>query len=123
MHTWFVGVRCVELCASLPGSGAERVLTLITGASHRERIGDWVEERRFTIEVLDPPRFARSWCGRIELAPRQDGTRIDWRIDWTVVGGRLGALLDRALVVPVLQFALSLSLVRLRHQLARTGAR
>ena len=116
MPRWFLGVRRVEL-ATAPGEGAQRVLTLVTRQSMRERIFDWSEEKGFSLEVLDPPPLSHDWLCRIELESQDDATLIRWVLRWRSRFGAAGWLLHCLLVKPVVDVALVLSLRRLRSQL------
>lgn len=117
LHTWFFGVRSVRVLSPRLGTGARRVLTLNTGKKHLEEVAEWVEGRRYTIEVKDPPVFAKSWRGIVELESSHATSSVIWRLVWTVKLGRAGVILDHLLVVPVLWAALWWSLRRLRRQL------
>jgi hypothetical protein len=119
MHEWFVGVARVALREpNRPlATGSERTLKLIHGASHREKIGELEIGKFFTIIVLDPPAFTRSWTARIALESSEAGPMLEWQMNWEPRFGALGALFNRALVAPVIDFALRRSLRNLARRL------
>jgi ligand-binding SRPBCC domain-containing protein len=119
MPEWFLGVRRVALAAREPAAGVERLLTLRSGISHRERIAAWEPCRSFAVEVLEPPFFARGWRGDIALDERDGATSLDWRLRYTPRFGSAGRALDRLLVRPVLGLAFRASLRRLAAGLER----
>lgn len=121
MSEWFLGVRRVSLVAA-PAAGVERVLTLRWGVSHRERIDSWEPCRSFSIQVLEPPFFARDWTAAVDLDGRADVVTLDWRLRYRPRFGVLGRGLDRLAVRPALSLAFRTSLHRLRAGLERDQA-
>lgn len=117
MPSWFLGVRRMRLLAPEPAEGAERILTLIHGASHRERIEEWAPEKGFSIRVLDPPFFVREWSARVAIDRSASGARVRWQMDWQSRFRRAGRLFDRAAIFPVMDFVLRRSLEKLRCRL------
>jgi hypothetical protein len=117
MPSWFLGVRRMRLLAREPAESVERILTLIHGASHRERIEEWEPEKGFSIRVLDPPFFVREWSARIAIDRSSSHTRVRWQMDWKPRFGWAGRLFDRAALFPVIDFALRRSLEQLRRRL------
>ncbi len=122
MHEWFFGVARVALCdpSRELEPGSERILKLVYGVSHREKIGEFEAGKFFTIIVLDPPRFVRSWTGRIGLESTDAGLVLEWQMHWEPRFGVLGALFDRVLVSPVIDLALRRSLYNLAKRLGET---
>jgi uncharacterized protein YndB with AHSA1/START domain len=117
MPRWFFGVRRIRLLAPEPAEGAERILTLIHGGSHRERIEGWEPEKGFSIRVLDPPFFVHEWSARIAIDRSTSHTWVRWQMDWRPRFGLAGRLFDRAVLFPVIDFALRRSLEQLRRRL------
>ena len=119
MHEWFFGVARVSLCdpSRELAPGSERILKLVHGVSHREKIGELESGKFFTIIVLDPPVFVRSWSARIALETTEAGPMLEWQMRWEPRFGLLGNLFDRALVTPVIEFALRRSLRNLAKRL------
>ena len=119
MHEWFFGVARVTLCDPSRGleAGSERILKLVYGVSHREKVGELEVGKFFTIVVLDPPPFVRSWTGRIALESSDTGLMLEWQMHWEPRFGVVGALFDRMLVRPVIDLALRRSLNNLATRL------
>ena len=117
MPEWFYGVARVEVYGSPVGAGTERRLTLIHRQSHRERIGAWEEGKFFSIVVLDPPPFTSEWAARISLDDAPDGLALRWEMEWSPRFGLAGRLFDRALVRPIVDGALRLSLARFKRRI------
>jgi uncharacterized protein YndB with AHSA1/START domain len=114
MHTWFVGVRRMSLLAAEPGPGAERLLRLITGTTHRERITRWEPPERLSIVVLDSPVVGRDWAADIRLCEDGVGTELRWELRYEPRFGVAGRIVNRLLVQPVLDIVFRVSLRRLR---------
>ncbi len=117
MPEWFYGVARVEVYGSPVGAGTERRLTLIHRQSHRERIGVWEEGKFFSIVVLDPPHFTSQWTARISLDDTPNGLALRWEMEWSPRFGLAGRLFDRALVRPIVDGALRLSLARFKRRI------
>jgi hypothetical protein len=119
MHEWFFGVARVALRnpRQTLAAGSERTLKLLYGVSHHERVGELESGKFFTIIVLDPPPFVRSWTARIALDRSPSGPVVEWEMRWEPRGGAVGALLDRSLVRPVIDWALARSLKNLAKRL------
>lgn len=123
MHTWFPGVRSVRLLDDPPRAGSERILTLLWGASHRERFGLWEPGKQFSIVVLDPPFFARSWTARIAIEDVGEGSvGLHWEMRWEPRFGAPGAAFDRLLLRPAMRAALRIGMRRLRNRVEETAA-
>jgi uncharacterized membrane protein len=123
MPEWFFGVAGMEVLGAPVAAGTERRLTLIHRQSHRERIGAWEEGKFFSVVVLDPPHFTNDWTGRIALedSPSEAGVRaskervvLRWEMEWSTRFGAAGAVFNRALVRPVVDQALRVSLARFK---------
>jgi hypothetical protein len=123
MHTWFVGVRRMTLLAPEPFQGAERILRLVGGTTHRERITRWEPPERFSIVVLDPVFAGRDWAADIALHEDGPATELSWELRYEPRDGLAGSLLDRVLVQPVLHIVFRTSLRRLRDRTQRQEAR
>jgi hypothetical protein len=123
MHEWFFGVAGVSLCEPERelAEGSERILKLVYGVSHKERVGQLEEGKFFTIIVLDPPPFVRSWTGRIALESTDAGPSLEWQMHWEPRFGAPGAFFDRLLVRPVIDLALRRSLANLAKRLGGAG--
>lgn len=117
MPGWFVGVRRVVLQAPRPAAGAGRVLTLVTGASHREHVGRWQPGEVFSIVVDDPPAFCAAWEGTIRLVRETPGVRVLWEMRTVPRWALLGVLIERGLVRPVVGCALAWSLRRFKRRI------
>lgn len=113
MHEWFPGVRRMAVAAP-PAAGVERTLTLISGQSHRERIGVWDPPRAYTVEVLEPPPFTRDWLASIRLEPVGDRVRLLWSLHYATRFGPVGRLVDVLVLRPVLATAFRAGLRRLQ---------
>jgi uncharacterized protein YndB with AHSA1/START domain len=116
MQAWFLGVKRVQVPGGVARAGAERLLTLVWGASHRERFGHWEPEKSFSIIVLDPPRFVREWTALIRIDEVGAGTTVFWEMRWEPRFGLLGRVFDRVLLRPAIGTALRVSLGRLRRR-------
>jgi uncharacterized protein YndB with AHSA1/START domain len=123
MPEWFLGVARLEVFGGPIRAGTERRLTLIHRQSHRERIGAWEPGKFFSVVVLDPPHFTTEWTGRISLddmpcerssAQPRGTVLLRWEMEWSTRFGWAGAAFDRALVRPVVDLALRLSLTRFK---------
>jgi hypothetical protein len=123
MHAWFLGVRRMSLLAAEPSRGAERVLRLISGASHRERIIRWEPPERLSIVVLDPVIAGRDWVADIALREQGAATELSWELRYEPRFGVAGRLLDRLLVQPVLNIVFRTSLRRLRARVEEQETR
>lgn len=110
---WFLGVRSLEVSPTRGGLDAERKITLVYGATHRERIAEWEPPKRFSLEVRDPPFFARSWRVAVRLEPSAESTRLSWEMRYEMRLGVVGDTVGRALMAPVLRLVLQWSLRRL----------
>ncbi len=113
MPAWFLGVKRVTLLAPEPSAGAVRVMRLVTGASHRERITRWEPPHRFSIVVLDPLFVGRDWIADIALHERRAGVDLSWELRYEPRFGLGGGLMDRLLVRPILHIVFRISLRRL----------
>ena len=116
MHSWFLGVKRVRVLAEAPSAGAERMLTLAWGVSHRERFGHWEPNKSFSIVVLDPPVFVHSWTALIRIENGEAGVTLDWEMRWEPRFGLLGAAFDLLLLQPAIRTALRVSMRRLRSR-------
>ena len=119
MHTWFVGVRRMSLLGAEPGPGAERLLRLFTGATHRERITRWQPPERLSIVVLDPPLVGRDWAADMRLYEAGAGTELQWELSYEPRYGAAGRIVNRLLVQPVLDIVFRVSLHRFRARVAQ----
>ncbi len=122
MHTWFLGVKKVRVLAETPRAGAERILTLVWGASHRERFGHWEPYKSFSIIVTDVPMFVRAWTALIRIENDGDRVTLDWEMCWEPRFGLLGAIFDRLLLRPAIRTALRVSMRRLRRRVEAAPA-
>lgn len=123
MHTWFVGVRRMTLLAPEPFQGAERILRLVGGTTHRERITRWEPPERFSIVVLDPVFAGRNWAADIDLHEDDAATELSWELRYEPRDGLPGRLLDRVLVQPVLYTVFRTSIRRLRNRIEKQEGR
>jgi hypothetical protein len=119
---WFLGVRRLEVSPPPGGPDAEREITLVYGSTHRERITHWEPPKAFSLEVRDPPLFARSWRVAVRLEPSSESTRLTWEMRYEMRLGAVGSAIDLALVAPVLRLVLQASLRRLRSTTAPSPA-
>jgi carbon monoxide dehydrogenase subunit G len=118
MPEWFSGVHRVRMLSGPPTrAGSERRLTLVHRGSHREQIAEWSPEKSFSIRVLDPPVFTRSWHAAIRFEPAGPGTRVRGEMEWHARLGLPGRIFDRFVVKPVVEAALRRSLRRLKRAL------
>ncbi len=114
MPDWFLGVKRVSLLSGAVGPGAERLLTLIYGRSHHERIERWETNKLFSLVVLDPPFFAREWRASIRLETIPGAVLLQWEMRWEPRYRMPGRALSRFVVAPVVDLALRISLGRLK---------
>jgi hypothetical protein len=119
MHIWFLGVKRVTLLAAEPSVGAVRIMRLVAGTAHRERITRWEPPDRFSIVVLDPPFIGRYWVADIDLHEHRvggdpPGVDLFWELRYEPRFGLAGRLIDRLLIQPILDVAFRTSLRRLR---------
>jgi hypothetical protein len=110
---WFLGVRSLDVSPPRGGPDAEREITLVYGGNHRERITHWEPPQAFSLEVRNPPLFARSWRVAVRLEPSTKSTRLVWEMQYEMRLGALGRAIDLAVVAPVLRLILRVSLRRL----------
>jgi hypothetical protein len=113
--TWFYGVRNISVQAEGLGLGAERVVTLITGRSYRERFIHWDTNDSFTFFVKDPPVFIEEWRDSIRLKPINSGVILSWEIDYSMRYGILGKMADAILITPIIDKVLLFSLKRFKN--------
>ena len=88
MHRWFVGVRRVAAEGPLE-AGAFRTVTLATGGGYREQITRF-EPGRPALAPLWIRLRLPSWTADIDVEEQGADTRVVWRIDYLIGGGRLG---------------------------------
>lgn len=120
---WFPGVRRVAVPSGAPRVGAERILTLAWGRSHRERFAVWEEGRSFAVEVTDPPLVARGMRGQPVLRDDGAGTVLEWELRYEPRFGVAGRVLDRLVLTPGLGLAFRVAVTRLRHRAEAAAAR
>ena len=114
MPTWFYGERSVTVLSDKLGIGTERIVTIITGQSYRERFIQWDAKRAFSYLVLDPPLFIKQWKAFICLRPVSNGVVVRFEIHKEIKYGILGRLMDRIILNPFLDIILLLSLRKLK---------
>ena len=114
MPTWFYGERSVTVLSDKLGIGTERIVTIITGQSYRERFVRWDAKRAFSYLVLDPPLFIKQWKAFVSLRPVPNGAVLRFEIHTEIKYGILGHILDRIILKPFLDIILLLSLRNLK---------
>lgn len=115
MPEWFYGPRKVTVHSLNMGIGAERTVRVLTGHCYRERFVRWEPDHAFAFEVLNPPFATAEWLVTVTVNSTPNGARVEWEMRYATQMGRVGVLVGRGLLAPLLRVALRLSLRRLKR--------
>lgn len=111
---WFYGVTNISLLSNEIGIGAERIVTLITGQSYREKFVHWDTNGSFSFFVKDPPIFIKEWEDSISLRPIDSRVILSWEINYTMRYGFFGEIVDAILLTPIIDKLLLFSLKKFK---------
>lgn len=92
--TWNPGVKASKLTsAETEGLGISRECQLAPMGKVQERVTEWVENRRLSVEIYEFKNVPgmRSAVATFELEPVGDSTKVTLRMDYSVGLGPLGA--------------------------------
>jgi len=115
MSAWFLGVKKVIVLSDYLGIGTQRIVTIMSGQSYRERIIEWDEKKSFSYMVVDPIIFIMEWEANISLRPMPDSVLVQWEIHYKMRYGILGKIVDAILLAPIIDKLLLFSLKKLKN--------